>query len=123
MAKMLFLVHPNGKSRRLKLCFCWFGFFLPVAWAVSEGLWRPFAFSLLGYYLLVRASDLARDLRIPAFVLLGFTYIVVMVIFWLYGKKWFASDLLSHGCRELLVSEARKDSHLKGSSIISGEPT
>jgi hypothetical protein len=112
MTKILFLVHPNGKSRRLKLGFCWFGFFLPVVWAVSEGLWRPFAFSLLGYYLLSRASDLARDLKTPAFVLLAFTYIVVMVIFGLYGKKWLASELLSHGYREVHVNEAREDSHL-----------
>lgn len=113
MTKILFLVHPNGKSRRLKLGFCWFGFFFPVVWAVSEGLWRPFAFSLLGYYLLTRASDLARDLRVPAFALLGFSYIVVMVVFGLYGKKWLASDLLSHGYRELRVSEDSEDSLLK----------
>jgi hypothetical protein len=105
MAKILFLVHPSGKSRRLKLGFCWLGFFLPTVWAVSEGLWRPFAFSLLGYYLLTRASDLARDLRTPAFVLLGLTYFVVMVIFGVYGKKWLVSDLLAHGYREVHVKE------------------
>jgi hypothetical protein len=28
------------------LGFCWTGFFLPTLWALSEGLWRPFALSL-----------------------------------------------------------------------------
>jgi hypothetical protein len=105
MTNILFLVHPNGKSRRLKLGFCWLGFFLPTVWAVSEGLWRPFAFSLLGYYLLTRASNLARDLRAPAFVLLGLTYFVIMIVFGVYGKKWLVSDLLAQGYREVHVNE------------------
>lgn len=108
MNEKILLVHPNGKSRNLKLGFCWLGFLLPTVWAVSEGLWRPFALSLLGYYFLTRASDLARDFKTPALVLLGFVYFVVMIIFGIYGKKWLVSDLLRHGYHEVCTSDLDK---------------
>jgi hypothetical protein len=65
---------------------------------------------LLGYCLFTRASDLARDLRSPGLVLLGFTYFVIMIIFGVYGKKWLASDLRAHGYRELDLNEVDEDS-------------
>jgi len=112
MSKIRLLVHPNGKSRRIKSGFCWLGFLLPTVWAVSEGLWRPFAFSLLGYYLLTRASDLAKDLHIPALTLLGLSYFIVMVIFGIFGKKWLVDDLLAHGYRDLSPVEEAEDNSL-----------
>lgn len=105
----LFLVHPSGKSRRIDLNFCWLGFFLPTVWSVSEGLWRPFAFSLLGYYFLTKSSNLARDLGIPAIALLGLSYFVIMVVFGVHGKKWVASDMLAHGYRELRIDHENPD--------------
>lgn len=105
MAKFRLLVHPNGKSRRIRYGFCWLGFLLPPVWAVSEGLWRPFGFSLLGYLFLTRASDLARDLRTPALVLLGLVYLLVMAIFGAFGKKWLIDDLLAHGYHDVLLDE------------------
>ncbi len=100
MAKVRFLIHPNGKSRRIRHGFCWFGFLVPTVWAVSEGLWRPFAFSLLGYLLLTRSPDLARDLRIPVLGLAGVSYFVLMFVFGAFGKKWLVEDLLAHGYRD-----------------------
>ncbi|MDC8760514.1 hypothetical protein OIK44_23275 [Janthinobacterium sp. hw3] len=99
------LVHPNGKSRRIKRGFCWLGFLLPTLWAISEGLWRPFAFSLLGYYLYTRAFDFVNDLQIPALALLWPSYFVVMVIFGAFGKKWLVNDLLAHGYRDVPLEE------------------
>ncbi|MES2151700.1 MAG: hypothetical protein V4508_18125 [Pseudomonadota bacterium] len=111
MSNFRLLVHPNGKSRRIKPGFCWLGFLLPTVWAVSEGLWRPFAFSLLGYYLLTRAHDIANDLRIPALALLGLSYFVVMAIFGMNGKKWLVDDLLAHGYWDVMSEE--KDDHAR----------
>lgn len=105
MSKIRLLIHPNGKSRRIRSGFCWLGFLLPPVWAVSEGLWRPFGFSLLGYFLLTRASDLARDLRTPALVLLGLVYFVMMAIFGALGKKWLIDDLLAHGYLDARLGE------------------
>jgi hypothetical protein len=114
MSKLRLLVHPNGKSRRIKPGFCWLAFLLPTVWAASEGLWRPFAFSLLGYYFLARAADLAKDLRIPALALLGLSYLVVMAVFGSFGKKWLVDDLLAHGYRDVLLETEKKDERLSG---------
>jgi hypothetical protein len=101
MKNALFFVHPNGKSRTIKPGFCWLGFCLPLVWAVSEGLWRPFAFALLGHVLLARAGDLARHFETPSMILAALSYFVVMIVFGRYGKGWLMSDMLAHGYRQV----------------------
>ena len=78
--------------------FCWFGFFLPTIWAVTEGLWRPFAFSLLGYLVTRLANDASSYYGSKPFGLFGlFGYPLVMVVFGTWGKKWLIADMLKHG--------------------------
>jgi len=47
MKKTIHLVHGNGENRILHMSFCWAGFFIPTLWAISEGLWRLWALSLI----------------------------------------------------------------------------
>lgn len=102
------LVHKNGKHRIVRLGFCWTGFFLPTVWAMSEGLWRLCAISLIG----VPATQISQalvsycdhfgfDAAIRYAYLLGLVgtigYIFTMVYFGLQGQKLLVDDLLRHG--------------------------
>jgi hypothetical protein len=42
----------------------------------------------------------ARDLDNPFFGLLGTSYVIVMIVFGVSGKKWLVADMLAHGYRE-----------------------
>ena len=98
MTGSILLIHPNGKSRRIRPGFCWMGFFLTTLWAISEGLWRPFAFSLLGWQLTKLSIVLARYFDSVLIALFcPFAYPAVMVFFGIYGKRWLVADMMRNG--------------------------
>ncbi|MDR3481584.1 MAG: hypothetical protein P4L91_12840 [Burkholderiaceae bacterium] len=106
--KSVHLVHKNGKHRIVPLGFCWAGFLLPTVWAISEGLWRPFAASLL-FFMADKVAGLAEIycehggftavipyiifLKIAAFA----SYVFTMGYFGVHGKELLIGDLLNHG--------------------------
>jgi len=102
------LVHKNGHHRIVRLGFCWSGCLLPPVWALSEGLWRPFAFSILFWFAdkLHHAVLVSCDqtgfcavlaftglLKIAALV----SYFFIMSQFGFHGKEILIADLLKHG--------------------------
>lgn len=102
------LVHRNGHHRIVPLGFCWFGCMLPTIWAMSEGLWRPFALSLI-VFLAGQAGDImastcqqgmfCNSLTLAGLIRLGgaATYLFCMAYFGLRGKDMLVADLLQHG--------------------------
>jgi hypothetical protein len=102
------LVHKNGKHRIVSLGFCWFGCLLPPLWTLSEGLWRPFAGSLL-FFLAIKLDEAAVITcqqsefcaALPYIGLLKgacfFGYVFTMAYFGFDGKKMLIADLLKHG--------------------------
>ncbi|MGM9485864.1 hypothetical protein [Ideonella sp. YS5] len=92
----------------MKLGFCWIGFFLPGLWAMSEGLWRPFAFTALFFKLmsvsenaaaemeLRSLSDIASLLNIAA-ALSALAYLLTMLFCGLFGKRWLVARLRKQG--------------------------
>lgn len=70
------------------MCFCWLGFFTPMPWALSEGLWRPCAFVLLSVLTYKLSAGAANYYANPFFALPGLlAYPFVMLIFGLRGKR------------------------------------
>ena len=108
MSKSVHLVHANGSHRIIKMGFCWTGFFIPGLWAMSEGLWRPFAFSALCLSLLGLFSDAAADFQrhslsgVSSFLSLSsdlsaVAYLLTMLCCGMFGKKWLVVSLTKHG--------------------------
>ena len=104
----ILLVHPNGNHRIVKMGFCWGGFFVPALWAISEGLWRPFAFSALLVKLTIVSGDAATEFErrsLPdtasllniATALCVVAYILTMLLYGLFGKKWLVGKLKKQG--------------------------
>jgi hypothetical protein len=98
MVDTVLLLHPDGKSRRVRLAFCWLGFLIPTLWSLSEGLWRPCAFSLLGAVATHLTFNAAKVVGVPLFSFLGFLiYPAVMLAFGFRGNRWLLSHLLVKG--------------------------
>jgi hypothetical protein len=98
VAAAILLVHRGGKTRTVRLGFSWFAFLLPMLWAISEGLWRPFGFALLGGALAKFSVDVYRSSGASTWVIAGLLgYAVLMLLFGWFGKKWLVADLLKHG--------------------------
>lgn len=109
--KSIHLVHRNGKHRIVRLGFCWAGFFAPPLWAMSEGLWRCFAWSIAGLTV-AKVSETVMDYctltyhhaAIPYAALLRAistsSYFVGMVYFGIRGQDLLVDDLLAHGYAE-----------------------
>lgn len=116
MTKKVFLIHCNGKSRNLRMGFCWMGFFLPIVWALSEGLWRPFAFSLLGYFIMQMSVDASAYYHQPGFSVAGiFSYPLAMLVFGLRGKRWILRDMLRNGYVDNSLKDMDMDAHARHS--------
>lgn len=120
MKESVHLVHPNGNHRIVKMGFCWVGFFLPSLWSISEGLWRPFAFTAFFVKLMSVSSEAAtefeqRSLADTALILnittviCALAYLLTMIFCGIYGKKWLVDRLMKQGYVD----------HIKSRSIIS----
>lgn len=91
-------MNKNGNSRTIRLGFCWAGFFIPQLWAVSEGLWRPFAFTLLSGLALRFFDEAAKHYANDGLLVMGFIqYLLMMFCFGLYGQNWLVADLSKRG--------------------------
>lgn len=119
MKEPVHLVHANGNHRIIKVGFCWPGFLLPGLWAMSEGLWRPFAFSSLFFNLIALFSDVAENsqrrslsdittLSDQAAALSATAYFLMMLCCGLFGKKWLVGRWLKHGYVEYRSLPAQK---------------
>ena len=98
MKKSILLIHSNGKSRQLKPGFCWLGFFIPGLWALSEGLWRLWAFSLIPVVVTQLSGGVPEHSGQRVWGLIGlFGYLLIMIVFGVFGKKWLLADMLKHG--------------------------
>jgi hypothetical protein len=108
MKKSVHLVNANGNHRIIKMGFCWVGFFVPGLWAMSEGLWRLFAFSALFPSFASLFSDAADQLQrrslSNAASLLNLTAdlavvacLLTMLCTGLFGKRWLVGRLLRQG--------------------------
>jgi hypothetical protein len=102
------LAHPNGNHRIIKTGFCWLGFLVPSLWAMSEGLWRPFAFSALCANLLTLFSKASDDFQLRSLPeassllslfagLSAIAYLLTMFCCGLFGRRWMISRLVKHG--------------------------
>jgi hypothetical protein len=98
VAATLLLTHRGGKTRTVRPGFSWFAFLLPMLWAISEGLWRPFGFALLGGAFTKFSIDAYRSSGAALVAIVGLLgYAVLMFLFGWFGKKWLVADLLKHG--------------------------
>ena len=120
-SKSVHLVHANGNHRIIKTGFCWGGFFVPSLWAISEGLWRPFAVSALFMNLVTLFSNAADDLERRSHSDLGSlmsllavvstsAYLLTMLCCGLFGKRWIVGRLIKHGYAEHDFLPARQSS-------------
>jgi hypothetical protein len=102
------LVNRHGVHRIVRMGFCWPGFLVPVLWAMSEGLWRPFAFSLIFFFADRVAEAVALSCEQGAacsavpyaavFRLTGFvSYVFMMGYLGYNGKNLLVTDLQRHG--------------------------
>jgi len=71
-----------------------------MLWALSEGLWRPYAFVILSVLIFRLSADAANYYGNPVFGMSGLVaYPLTMLIFGLYGKKWLLTHLAKQGYR------------------------
>ncbi len=106
MKKSILLVHDDGRSRQLKPGFCWLGFLLLGLWALSEGLWRLWACSLLPFVVIQLTGNVSEYYGRRVWILIGLLgYLLVMIVFGIFGKKWLVADLLKHGYVEKELSD------------------
>jgi hypothetical protein len=103
----------------VRMGFCWVGFFVPGLWAISEGLWRPFAFSALFMKLMSVSDDAVTVLerRSPsdivsllnlASALCAVAYLLTMLFCGLFGKRWLVGRLRKLGYVERSSLTARQ---------------
>jgi hypothetical protein len=103
MKEIILLRREDGKNRTIRTGFCWLGFFIPMLWALSEGLWRPCAFVMLSVLLSKLSVEAANYYDNPFFFFPGLiAYLSTMLIFGLYGKKWLLAHLVKQGYVRLL---------------------
>lgn len=98
MAQTVVTLTSQGRRRSVRTGFSWPAFLVPTLWALSEGLWRQCAFSLLT----VLASRIALDAaRIYGFPFLGIVGLLLcplmMLTFGRFGNRWLLSQLTARG--------------------------
>lgn len=98
MAQTVVTLTSQGRRRSVRTGFSWPAFLVPTFGALSEGLWRQCAFSLLT----VLASRIALDAaRIYGFPFLGIVGLLLcplmMLTFGRFGNRWLLSQLTARG--------------------------
>lgn len=98
MSEKTVMVDREGKCRRIQKGFCWPAFLVPTLWALSEGLWRQCALSVLAAFATRISLEAARTNGVPLLSVAGLLiYPSAMLVFGCFGNRWLLSHLAAHG--------------------------
>jgi hypothetical protein len=98
MSEKIVMLNREGESRSMGKGFCWPAFIVPTLWALSEGLWRQSALSMLAAVAARAAFQAARADGVSLLSVAGLLiYPSIMFVFGRFGNRWLLSHLMTRG--------------------------
>jgi hypothetical protein len=98
MSEKVVIFNRDGQSRSMRKGFCWPAFLVPTLWALSEGLWRQCALSMLAAVATRTAFQAATTDGVSLLSVIGLLiYPSVMFVFGRYANRWLLSYLVTRG--------------------------